>query len=84
MSHGCYYNFFRGGARNFPTEGLEPPTRGAKMAKKCSFCTSFWKISSDKSLKFPPSGGGGGLDASAGDCYPLQPAHGATTEFLVR
>ena len=53
----------RGGARNFPTGGLELPTGGAKMTEKWSFRATFCKISSDETSKFPPTGGGG-LDAS--------------------
>ena len=50
---------FRGGTRNFPTEGLELPTGGwgAKMNEKWSFRTIFCQISSDEKLKFPPTVG---------------------------
>lgn len=51
-----YKVHIRGGARNFPTELQELPTRGLKWLKNAGFARHL-PVSSDNNSKFTPMGG---------------------------
>ena len=64
---------FRGGARNFATEGPELPTGGgAKMTGKWEIVVSCF-ILPNFLRREPDIFSDGGLDASDGGLYPLSP-----------